>query len=171
MLNSNIDVEANGIILSDPTILHKALQWVPQLGEQRDLLTELFSSELGQRVIDSGAIAPLLSIDDGGYEIICRYTDEPSLVENLIITRNGEFPLMIEDSAYFYDLESLIYWPPEEQGIDCKLPPGTYAISINGFRKIENNRIIRAGYEFVARPTSELIIATGQIDAYMRVFM
>lgn len=171
MLMTEIDIEANGIILVDTEVLHRVLEWRPRVGEKRDLLYDFFNSELGESVIEHGAITPLLSIDDGGYELICRYDHEPSTVSHLIATRNGEFPLVVEQEALFFDLDALIDWPPSEAGILSMLAPGNYAVTIHGFRDINEGRITRAGYEFVARPTKDIIKSTAPIDAYMRVFM
>lgn len=166
----SIDVEANGIILTDVDFLHQVLEWSPQSGESRDLLHDFFASDLGDLVINSGAVVPLLSIDDGGYEIICRYDEELSTVRDISFVSNGEFPLFISGSADFYDFSALLEWP-SGVGLASFFSPGFYAVTINGFREVDAGRIVRAGYEFVARPTNGLIEPTAAIDAYMRVFM
>ncbi|WP_414444862.1 hypothetical protein [Burkholderia sp. 22PA0106] len=66
MIVESIDIEANGIVLVDPSVLHDTLGWTPRSGEVRDLMSEFFNSNLGDLVIKAGAIVPLLSIDDGG---------------------------------------------------------------------------------------------------------
>ncbi|MPV65614.1 hypothetical protein [Burkholderia sp. BE17] len=170
MMVGEIDVEANGIVLLDRKVLYEALGWTPLGPGERDLMSEFFSSDLGDEVIQKGAIVPLLSIDDGGYEIICRLASEQSTVEDLVVTENGCFPLLVKEGACFYDLEKLMHWPPGENGVDSKLKSGFYSVTINGFRSVESGRIVRAGYEFVCEPTSKLIEPTAEIDKYMRVF-
>lgn len=170
-MKSKIDVEANGIVLIDPTLLHGVLNWSPKEGEVRDLLAEFFSSDLGELVIEKGAVVPLLSIDDGGYELICRLDKELSEVNDLVVVKNGEFPLVVKETAYFFDLESLIFWSAKEIGINSMLEPGNYMVTINGFRAFEGSRVIRAGYEFVAKQVEEISPASGVIDAYMRVLL
>ncbi|MBN3825785.1 hypothetical protein G3O00_19455 [Burkholderia sp. Ac-20384] len=170
MVIGEIDVEANGIVLLDQEVLHETLGWRPVVPGERDLMSEFFSSDLGDEVVKKGAIVPLLSIDDGGYEIICRLSSERSTVEDLVVTRNGCFPLLVEKGARFYDLENLMHWPPSEVGVDSQLRSGFYSVTINGFRSVESGRIVRAGYEFVCEPTDELIEFSAEIDKYMRVF-
>lgn len=170
MIVGEIDVEANGIVLLDQEVLYEALGWTPSSPGERDLMSEFFSSDLGDKVIEKGAIVPLLSIDDGGYEIICRLSSERSTVEDLIVTRNGCFPLLVREGAFFYDLENLMHWPPSESGVNSKLIPGFYSVTINGFRSLESGRIVRAGYEFVCEKAAGLIEVTAEIDKYMRVF-
>ena len=165
-----IDVEANGIVLLDEKVLYESLSWTPSVGEERDLMSEFFTTDLGDKVIRDGAIVPLLSIDDGGYEIICRMVDEDCTVSDLIIVRNGCFPLQVRDEAFFYDLENLMHWPPASKGLPSSLDPGSYSVSVNGYRDVKDGRIVRAGYEFVFQPTASLVEPTAQIDAYMRVF-
>ena len=170
MIVCELDVEANGIVLLDAGALHNTLDWVPAPGETRDLLREFFNSNLGDKVIIQGAIAPLLSIDDGTYEVICRLSHEESQVDDFVVVTNGVFPLVVKSTAAFYDLDRLMDWPPEEPGERAALDPGFYAVTIRGFRCVEDGRIVRAGYEFVCEPASELPKPTGQIDAYMRIF-
>ncbi|WP_124648988.1 hypothetical protein [Burkholderia stagnalis] len=170
MIFGEIDVEANGIVLLDQEVLYETLGWTPLVPGERDLMSEFFNSDLGDKVIEKGAIVPLLSIDDGGYEIICRLATERSTVEDLVVAKNGSFPLSVREGAYFYDLENLMHWPPSETGIDSALESGFYSVTINGFRYIESGKIVRAGYEFVCEKTSELIESTAEIDKYMRVF-
>ncbi|WP_144630612.1 hypothetical protein [Bordetella genomosp. 13] len=170
MVAGKMDVEANGIVLLDPEVMHEVLGWAPAPGETRDLMSEFFSSNLGDDVVDNGAVAPLLSIDDGVYEVICRLSSEPSPVEDLVIVTNGVFPLVVKTRAAFFDLQSMMNWPPEESGVDSALAPGIYAVTFRGFRSVEEGRIVRAGYEFVCEPTTDLARPTGQIDACVRVF-
>lgn len=170
MIVEKIDVEANGIVLLDQEVLLETLGWSPAPGETRDLMSEFFNSDLGDHVIEHGAVAPLLSIDDGVYEVICRLASEPSPVEELVIVTNGVFPLVVRTRAAFFDLQTMMAWPPQEPGVDAALAPGNYAVTFRGFRSVEEGRIVRAGYEFVCEPTSTLVAPTGQIDAYVRVF-
>ena len=170
MIANHLDVEANGIVLLDEGILHETLGWTPTQGESRDLLHEFFTSDLGDEVVNRGAVVPLLSIDDGTYEVICRLSSEASPVDDLVIVTNGAFPLKVKTSAAFYDLDTMIAWPPTESPVSTDLAPGHYAVTVRGFREVKNERIVRAGYEFVCEPTPALAKPTGRIDAYMRVF-
>lgn len=170
MVLENIDVAANGIVLLDTAVLHETLGWSPAPGETRDLMREFFHSDLGDAVIEHGAVAPLLSIDDGGYEVICRLASEPSPVEERVIVTNGVFPLLVKTRAAFFDLQAMMAWPPQQPGVDAALAPGNYAVTFRGFRSVEEGRIVRAGYEFVCEPTPALVAPTGQIDACVRVF-
>src|SRR5690606_7947851 len=129
-----------------------------------------FNSDLGDKVIAQGAVVPLLSIDDGTYEVICRLNTEESLVDDWVVVTNGVFPLAVKTRAAFYDLDTMMAWPAEESGEEAGLAPGFYAVTFRGFRCVEEGRIVRAGYEFVCESTEELVEPTGQIDAYMRVF-
>ncbi|VFR19678.1 hypothetical protein AMP9_3317 [plant metagenome] len=124
MVLENMDVAANGIVLLDPAVLHETLRWSPAPGETRDLVREFFNSDLGDEVIEHGAVAPLLSIDDGVYEVICRLASEPSPVEELVIVTNGVFPLVVKTRAAFFDLKIMMDWPPQEPGADAALAPG-----------------------------------------------
>jgi len=170
MIAKTIDVETNGILLMDPAVLHDTLGWRPAPGETRDLMSEFFNSDLGDDVINQGAVAPLLSIDDGGYEIICRLGSEASQVDDLVIVTNGVFPLTVKARAAFYDLGVLMAWPADEPGIASALEPGHYAVTYRGFRKVDHGRIVRAGYEVACEPVPVRATPTGRIDAYMRVF-
>ena len=106
MVAYELDVEANGIVLLDAGCLHGTLDWVPALGETRDLMREFFDSDLGDKVINQGAVVPLLSIDDGAYEVICRLSHEKSQVDDWVVVTNGAFPLVVKSAAAFYDLAS-----------------------------------------------------------------
>ncbi|SAI54393.1 Uncharacterised protein [Bordetella ansorpii] len=170
-LTSAFDVEMNGIVLLDREVLHAVLGWTPAAGETRDLMHEFFNSDLGDEVVTAGAVVPLLSIDDGAYELFCRPAARHSRIEEAwIVARNGQFPLEVTRHAAFHDLAALTEWPWSESGLDAGIPPGCYSVSINGFRVMESGVITRAGYEFVYAPVPERIVSTGRIDAAMRVF-
>ena len=141
MIVEMIDVEANGIVLLDQQVLYETLGWVPRSGEERDLMSEFFGSDLGDKVIKKGAVVPLLSIDDGGYEVICRLKGERSTVEELVVVSNGDFPLVVKENACFYDLETLMHWPPQDCGVDAQLKPGNYSVVVNGFRSVSSGEM------------------------------
>jgi len=46
MLATEIDVEANGIILVDTEVLYRVLEWRPGVEEKRDLLSDFLNQDL-----------------------------------------------------------------------------------------------------------------------------
>jgi len=174
-----INHEAN-VFLLDHLVLYETLNWVPQSGDMRDLISDLFDSDL---LIREGAIVPLFSFDPlysavesvgmSCYDIVCRMKDETSTIEKLVVGRNGVFPLTVKENAYFYDSTTLYLneWPPLKPGIDSQLRPGFYSVSINVFRELNPEGIDRAGYEFVFEPVCELIKPTAKIDYLKNEFI
>jgi hypothetical protein len=162
----NVNTDANGIVLFDPGLIVK---WRPNLVEGAGLFTELTTTDVGDEVLARGLLVPILAIDDAGYTIIVRTTGESSPVVGEIVVQNGEFPLHIEGELVVADLALLRDWCPG-WWTHVPIPPGEYAATIRGFRRMgSDGTLTSAGYEVILDRRSKLPHLTGVTGRNMRV--
>ena len=136
----------NGFVLFDPVRLERALGRPPVQGE--DLYSLFRSSDLGDRVVAQGAILPILGLTDGGYEICVRTENEPSPFSQIpVYANNGEYPLVVETTAYLADLAVLDEWCVELDWQALELPRGTYSGTVAAHLELADGAIERAALD------------------------
>ena len=158
----------NGIVLFEPGRLREF--YGGRIRRGRNLFARFTKTEDGDAVLRRGIVVPILAIDDGGYSIIVRDAHEPSPVERDVILTNGVYPLRVRDRVVIADLVVMREWQDETDWRDVPIAPGTYGVTVRGFRKMarRQRKIIDAGYELVLARTSRLPRVTANTGAKMR---
>jgi len=162
-------VDFNGIVLFDPSLLMS--RYGGSIATGTDLFTKYTTTEEGDEVLAAGLIAPILAIDDGGYDIIIRMSQEPSSNPAPVLVTNGIYPLAVRDELVLADLVVLKEWIEGVAWQHVEMAPGNYAVMVNGFRQLNSslNQIIKAGYEFVFDPCDTLPPPTADLAKNMNV--
>lgn len=164
-----VDTDFNGIVFFDPCLLRA--QAGGSIAPGTDLFTRYTTTEEGDDVIAAGVILPLLAIDDGGYEIVVRRSDEEPPALGEIVVENGAYPLHVQQRLMVADLAVLKDWEEELGWQDCDVAPGVYSAVIRGFREAGvDGRITRAGYELTLQRVSELPAPTADLSKNLRLF-
>ena len=158
MFRENLTVDFNGLVLMDPTEL---LRLTGPVRSGENILGRFSTTSLGDDAIRGGAVVPILSIDDSSYDVVVRYADEPAL--GPAHTTNGVFPLHVVSRCVVADLVVLWQWSGEMGWYDVDVPPGFYAVTMNGVREPQ-------GYEFVLTPVAELPEVTGDLNVRMSLW-
>jgi hypothetical protein len=163
----DLAVDFNGIVLFEPSRLADFLGGVPADGV--NLLQRFTTSEDGTEVVQRGIVVPILGINDGSYEVCVRMDTEPTTNTDQIVAVNERFPLVVHDRLVVADLAVFADWSVDLGWYDVDVAPGCYAVSVNGWRRVEHGRVTACGFEYVLCPTSDLIEASAQLDADMQV--
>jgi hypothetical protein len=164
-----VDTDFNGIVFFDPALLRA--QNGGSIAPGTDLFTRYTETDEGDAVIAAGVILPLLAIDDGGYEIVVRRSDEEPPALGEIVAQNGAYRLRVQHRLMVADLAVLKDWEDELGWQDCDVAPGEYSAEIRGFRETNvDGRITRAGYELALQRVSELPAPTADLSKNLRLF-
>lgn len=164
-----VDTDFNGIVFFDPSILQAREGGRVPAGA--DLFTRYTTTDEGDEVLAAGVVLPLLAIDDAGYEIVVRQSDEEPRGLGEIIVVNGVYPLRVAQRLVVADLAVLKDWEDELGWQDCEVTPGEYAGVIRGFRETNTDgRIIRAGYELTLERVDALPAPTADLSKNLRLF-
>jgi hypothetical protein len=164
MWQVTVAVEYNGIVLFDPQVVREELGTVRK---GTNLFRRFTTSQEGDRVLSRGIFVPIMAIDDAGYDIILRMSDEPSRVrEEYVLTENSAYALKVNGSLAVADLEALMFWGESPPNNVIEFPFGRYSVAIRGFSAPD---LSTAGYEFVFSRVSKLPKVTADTGAKMRV--
>src|SRR5258708_5862049 len=152
----------------DPVVLQR---WRPEIHAGTDLFTEFITTATGDEVLERGIIVPVLAIDDGGYDVVVRASNEPSPIRADVLVENGELPLYVERDVVLADLAVLRHWLTDVGWMHVPVATGNYAVTVRGFRKMsaDGRSLESAGYEFVLDPRERLPAVTGTTARNMRV--
>ncbi|MGP9827734.1 hypothetical protein ACT048_25005 [Ectopseudomonas khazarica] len=162
-----IDIDYNGIILTDPIVLEKVDK---HLSRGDNLLERYTTESIGDEVLQKGAIVPILAIDAGSYTLEILESAPPDLLENDDILINKSYALKIEQTAYVSDLDFLMSWNNRQYKLTAlDLSPGTYEVSIVGFRKCSSIELLDAGYKIYFSRVETLPAITADTGKNMRV--
>lgn len=164
MFSCEVSTDYNGIVVFSPTKLKKVLGRDVLEGE--DLLSLFFSSDLGEDAIVSGAVLPVLAIDDAGYDV--EFEWEGSSRSDFIF-ENGIFPLDAHDELYIADLVVLREWSEGLGWQKIEIPKGYYAVTVKGFNEGPDENKDKCGYLFSMVKTESLPCWTSDIEANSRV--
>ncbi len=165
-----VDTDFNGIVFFDPSRLRE--RYGGRIASGTDLLTRYTTTDEGDDVLRAGLILPLLAIDDGGYEVLLRSSDEaPSELGELVV-ESGVYALGIEQRLVVADLAVLKEWEDDLGWQDCGVAPGEYAVTIRGLRRVEgpNRRIVAAGFELCFEHVATRVIPTADLALNLRLF-
>lgn len=164
MWQVTVSVEYNGIVLYDPDVLREELG---ALRKGTNLFKRFTTTDEGDRVLARGVFVPILAIDDAGYEVHLRMTDEASRVcEDHVLCTNADYALRVTGSLVVADLETLMFWGEGEVNNRIEFPAGKYAVSVRGFSSPD---LSSAGYEIVFTKCRRLPKVTAKTGARMRV--
>ncbi len=158
LFRDDLEVTFNGLVLMDPAGL---LALTGPLAPGTNVLGRFTTSSLGDDAIRGGAVIPVISLDDGTYDVVVRLESDPSPFEDDIrIRTNGAFPLLVAERLVVADLATLWSWTGGADWFDVPAPPGTYAVTVNAYQGAE-------AYEFVLTPTDSLPPVTGDLNVRM----
>lgn len=167
MWTGTVFVEYNGLVLFAPDRL---VEFHGGIVDGSDLFHRYMESDEGDEVLDRGLIVPVLAIDDAGYVVLVREEREAAQVpESDIVVQNGEYPFCVTKRAVVADLLALREWHAEVGWYDVQVRPGSYAVTVRGFRRKERGVILEAGYDFVLSARPELPRCTADTGAPMGV--
>ena len=125
--------DCNGFALFDLETLSRSVGRSLESGD--NLLLEFKNSNLGDKVLDEGAIVPVYPITDGTYIVSIREFHEakPDFADTKPYARSGVFPFCATRNIVVADLAVLQEWWPEEGWQRIDLNPGTYAVDVTAY--------------------------------------
>jgi|GEM_PF-1022808 len=169
MLNDNLflTVDFGGIVMFDAACLKGCFG--RDIAEGENLYRLFVTTDMGDEVVDAGAVIPIVGINDSTYEILIRSDAEKSSVDDLIIVSNGVFPLEVRQRLVIADLAVLYEWDEGLGWHSLRVDPGFYGVTVNGFRKIEAGAVSRFGYELVFARHDSLPAFSGDLEREMQV--
>ncbi len=129
------------------------------------------TTDEGDEVLAAGVVLPLLAIDDAGYEIVVRQSDEEPRGLGEIIVVNGVYPLRVAQRLVVADLVVPKGWEDELRWQDCEVTPGEYAGVTRWFRETNTDgRTIRAGHELTLERVDAPPGPTADMSKNLRLF-
>lgn len=167
MIQLKITVDFNGIILFD---LRKVEEFYS--GESikgQNIYRRLISTGEGDEIVKTGTIVPINNINDGIYDVQIRGSHEKSIInEELFFVENKIFPFASSGNSYISDMSQLLEWDAPNNCSPIHILPGMYSIEIRGYKKVENFRVIKYGYDILISPCEELPKLTADISKNMQ---
>lgn len=139
--------EAGGFVLLDPARLD-AFYGGNSAG--RDILTELSTTEAGDRVSEDGIAIPIVMVEDGDYTIVVRTADSPGLAPEPRLRSAGWILGTETGDLVCCGVGSLLIWDPRSPRlVHVRVPPGWYRVAIQGHVLNEGQPAEEWAYEFV----------------------
>lgn len=164
-----INVDFNGIVIfSYPDLLSE----FPNGIKEGENVLELFTrTELGDKVVDTGLVIPIINIDDGGY-LVRFFVDEGSVESpnRQIAFSDPGYVLTVKEQVFVADAAIFLEW---QEGLSWKqlpIPKGNYAVTIEGVVHLdEKGEMLETGYDVILHRVDDLPKRSAQIREDSRV--
>ncbi|NHB59591.1 hypothetical protein G9F32_16485 [Acinetobacter sp. 194] len=141
-----INVDFNGIVIFNEKLLNQVFG--SKIPNDYNLLKDLTETDFGEKVLNNGAVIPILGLDDGNYFVRFFMNLNPNLNNRKVIFSdkfyylNVSSDIYVADIAVFWDWENYLGWEK------VNIPYGKYKVTVEGVHLIDKNET-RYGFDII----------------------
>ncbi|WP_321790360.1 hypothetical protein [Burkholderia pyrrocinia] len=163
-----VNVDFNGIVIFAYPDLNGYFD--KPIAEGQNILRDFTQTDLGDKIVDAGAVLPIINIDDGGY--LVRFFDgaQKNSPHREVVFSDSGFVLKVTSELYIAD--AAVFWNWEEYlgWNKVSVPCGNYAVTVQGVKYMNaNHQVTRVGYDVILNKTETLQPRTAKIREDSRI--